>query len=262
MEIKKSNDLYYFVSPLLKDISFISHLFSTRKNGCSFESKELNLGLHVGDNKEAVLENRKKLCKLLNIDPERLVSGAQVHGTNIKVVTNEDLGKGAKTYDSSIENVDGLITNVPGIPLFAFYADCTPIYLVDVNNKAIALLHAGWKGTVGNIVGRAVAAMTAAYGTNPGDIKACIGPRIEQCCYEVGEGVLSEIKALNLLEEPFVKDDYISLGKINEALLKRAGVNKIEVSPWCTSCNNDIFFSYRKERGKTGRLGALLMINE
>ena len=164
--------------------------------------------------------------------------------------------------ESSIKGVDGLITNIPGIPLFAFYADCTPIYLVDEKNKAIGLLHAGWKGTVDNIVGEAVLAMTQAYGSKTKDIKAWIGPRIESCCYEVGENVLSKIKDLDLYELPYVDEYTISLGAINEALLKRAGVLNIEVSPYCTSCHNELFFSYRKEHGQTGRLGALLMIKE
>ena len=260
MDFEDTIALDFLESNLLKEIPFISHLFSTRENGWSFSNAKLNLGLHVGDDKEAVLKNRGKLCKELSIAPEDLVSGEQVHGILIHKVTKEDIGKGSFSYESSIKGVDGLITNVPGIPLFAFYADCTPIYLVDEKNKAIGLLHAGWKGTVGNIVGEAVLAMTNAYGSNPRDIKAWIGPRIESCCYEVGENVLSKIRALDLYELPYLEERKISLGAINEALLKRAGVLNIEVSPYCTSCYNERFFSYRKEEGNTGRLGALLMI--
>ena len=100
------------------------------------------------------------------------------------------------------------------------------------------------------------------YGSNPKNIKAWIGPRIECCCYEVGENVLSKIESLDLLKPPYVKNKHISLGAINEALLRRAGVTDIEVSDYCTSCQNDLFFSHRKEEGKTGRLGAILIIKE
>ena len=149
-----------------------------------------------------------------------------------------------------------------GFPYLLFYADCTPIYLVDVKKQVIALLHGGWKGTVGNIVGEAVTAMSNAYGSNPEDIKAWIGPRIESCCYEVGENVLTKIESLDLLKPPYVQNNCISLGAINEALLRRAGITDIEVSDYCTSCQNDLFFSHRKEEGQTGRLGAILMIKE
>ena len=262
MELEDKRPLKYLESNLLKEIPFISHLFSTRMNGWSFNNEELNLGLHVGDQKKAVLKNRRKLCKELSIASEDLVSGEQIHGVQIHQVTLADLGKGSLSCESSLRGIDGLITNVPGVPLFAFYADCTPIYLVDERKEAIALLHAGWKGTVGNIVSEALQAMTNAYGSDPQNIKAWIGPRIESCCYEVGENVLSKIRELNLFKPPFVENRHISLGAINEALLKRAGVLNIEVSPYCTSCHNDLFFSYRKENGQTGRLGALLVINE
>lgn len=265
MIFMKSGPLLYGKSRQLSQYPFITHGFSTRIGGVSSVSEggknELNIGLHVDDSTENVLENRRRFASTLGIEAGDIVAGEQVHGTNIRRVTGDDLGKGALSYGSSIEGTDGLITNEPGVPLLGFYADCTPIYLLDPVHKAIGLFHGGWKGTVGNIAGKGVDMMTAEFGSYPGDMVAFIGPRIDASCYEVGAEVIDRLRIEGLDKPPYLMDENrVSLSAINKYFLEKKGVRKIEIVPFNTGCNLELFFSHRMEKGKTGRMGALFMI--
>lgn len=254
MGLKKKNGITYCISELLSEYDFIEHLFTTR--GDNF-----NIGLHVGDEEKNVLANRAQMCSLLEINPEDLVAGEQIHQANIYQVAKKDLGKGARSYASSLKGIDGLVTNIKGIPLLAFYADCTPIYLLDPVKKAIGLFHGGLKGTLLNIAGKGVQTMQELYNTEAEDIVAFIGPRIDSCCYQVGSEIREQLIKIGKNHEPYIdKDNFLSLPLINQSLLQEAGVEKIEISPFCTSCSQQLFFSYRKENGKTGRMGAVFMI--
>lgn len=251
--IIKNDDLgrRYLESSLLNKYSNIRHIFSTRDYG--------NVGLHVGDEKSKVIKNRKNLASVLGVDVEKLTSGEQVHGTNIHIVKKEDVGKGALDYDNSIKNCDGLITNITDIPLFAFYADCTPIYLYDPLNKVIGILHGGWKGTLGNIVGKSVDIMKEYFNSKEEDLIYVIGPRISIDNYEVSREIIDRLDEMNLKKYPFVIDSSIDLGKINEELLRRKGIKNIEIDNHCT-CRDEMFFSHRCEEGNTGRMGGIITL--
>ena len=148
IELKESNGVYYFQFPLLEQSDIVTHGFSTKIGGVSKGVyAEMNLGVSRGDDPEAVLENYKRITNALHMPWERVVLSHQTHTTNIRVVKEEDAGTGL-VKQRNYENMDGLITNVPNLPLVTFYADCVPLYFVDPVHRAIGLSHSGWRGTV------------------------------------------------------------------------------------------------------------------
>lgn len=256
----------------LSEIPFIRHGFTTRLGGVSegyFES--LNLSYSVGDDKDKVDENYQRICESLKINIKDVVATHQVHKTNVKLVEEADKGKGL-FYPRDYEDIDGLITNVPGIPLATFYADCVPLYLIDRKNKAIGLSHSGWRGTVGRMGQKTLEAMKAAFDTNPADVTALIGPSICKDCYEISTEVAEEfIREF----EPELKGDFekilkknpagkyqLDLWEVNRIVLSSAGVDysDIHISNLCTCCNSDLLFSHRASKGKRGTLAAFLML--
>lgn len=252
MDIFTYEDKRLLKSKRVDNLDFIEHAFSTRDFG--------NLGLHVGDVSEHVLENRRKFAAALNIDYKDLVSSKQIHGDKIVRVNMDDVGKGATNYEKSIENCDGLITNIPNLPLFAFYADCVPVFLVDPVKKAIGIVHSGWKGTLYNISGNAIKAFIKEFKSRPKDIIAVIGPYICQGCYEVSDDIIKKFKESGFIEDADVFFNKLDLGNIIKKQLLDRGLVNIEKTEYCTSCNIDIFFSHRKENGKTGRMAGIIMI--
>lgn len=253
MEVLKSKcNKRFLKSEILDDLGFVKHIFSTRDFG--------NQGLHVGDNREIVLSNRKKLSDELNVDSKTLVAAEQVHGTKVARVFKENIGRGALDYNDSLKGYDGLITNVPNVPLFAFFADCVPIFLADYDKKAIGIVHAGWKGTLGNIAGKSISSMKKEFGSNPKDIVAVIGPHIGVDCYEVSQDIIAIVQAMDVDSNYFIKDNHIDLGLIIKWQLENIGLLNIELDDHCTSCNLDLFYSHRKESGKTGRMAGMILI--
>lgn len=249
------------------------HGVSTRNGGFSKgDFTSLNLGLHVNDDAELVWQNRAVFAKSLGAEPEKIVTCDQVHGDNIVKVTRKDAGKGAKVYAEAIKATDALITNEKGIPLMLFFADCTPIMIADPVKKAIGVAHGGWKGTVSSIAEKTVQAMVREYGCNPADMLASVGPAIGPCCYEVSADVAEKFMTAfpEMVEEILepgknnaAEGKYqLNLWRCNELQLVKAGLKKenIESAEVCTACNNRQFFSYRADKGKTGRIGALLCL--
>ena len=181
-ELKEKNHVPYIQFKNLSATGIVKHGFSTRKGGVStgiFSS--MNLNFKRGDDPDAVMENYRRMAAALNMRVEDMVLSDQTHTTNVRVITEEDRGKGIlKPQDYS--DVDGMITNVPGIVLVTSYADCVPLYFVDPVRKAIGLSHSGWKGTVGHIGQKTVWKMHEVYGSEPKDIVAAIGPSICQSC--------------------------------------------------------------------------------
>ena len=232
------------------------HGFSTRFGGVSsgiYES--LNLCYSCDDEAEKVTENYRILAKALEIEPAEFVFSKQVHRDDIRVCTEKDRqGLPPKIpYEA-----DGLITDVKGLPLMIFTADCTPILLHDPVRKVAGAVHAGWRGTVLDIAGKAVRKMQTVYGCDPKNICAAIGPCISKCCFETGSEVYEAVKALLgddaekfALRKP--DDKYmVDLKGINEYLLKKAGVGSIEVTDECTKCLHDKYWSHRATNGKRG----------
>lgn len=243
----------YLISEQLNKYSCIKHIFSTRDFG--------NQGLHVDDIYDNVIKNRKELASTIGIDYEDLTSGKQVHGVNIKIVNDNDKGKGALDFNTALDNIDGLITNTPNIPLFSFYADCTPILLFDYKKEVIGILHGGWKGTLGNIAGKSVKLMKEVFNSNTEDLIYVIGPRIGINSYEVSKDILNRLNEMNMRCEPFVVGRNIDLGEINKELLIREGIVSIELDNHCT-CADDMFYSHRCENGNTGRMAGIIMLHK
>jgi YfiH family protein len=266
--------------PVLADIPFITHGFSTRLGGVSsgmFTSLNLGSGSSVyKDDPTNIKENFNIIAASIGVDPKTLVLSDQVHKTNIRLVNETDKGKG---YDipRDYKEIDGLICNTPGITLVTKYADCVPLYFVDPVKYAIGLSHAGWRGTVGKIGKKTIEEMSKTFNSNPKDIIAVIGPSICMECYEVGEDVASEFRnAFNLIED---KSDYgnkvpvlqennrgryqLNLWEANRQVLLEAGLcnENIHISGVCTACNSDLLFSHRKTQGKRGSLAAFLALN-
>lgn len=253
----------------LEECGVVTHGFSTRMGGVSEDIyASMNLSYTRGDKEEAVTENFIRIAKALEVCPEDYVFSDQTHTTNIRVVTEEDRGKGF-TKPRDYENIDGLVTNVKGLVLSTFYADCVPLYFVDVKNKAIGLSHSGWKGTVGEIGRKTVETMTREYGSKPQDILAAIAPSICRECYEVSEDVVLEFQKIFPKEEhKKIMDDkgngkfQLDLWECNKRILMRAGIpeENISVTNICTCCNSDLLFSHRASQGKRGNLGAFMML--
>ena len=184
MTLNENKGVYFLKYNKLNKIDFINHAFSTRIGGVSEnEFSSMNLSFGRGDPDENVTKNYKIFCDAAGFDYESLVASAQDHNTFVRVVTKEDRGVGIyKPRD--IKSVDALVTNEKGVTLVTYYADCTPLFFVDTNKKAIGLAHGGWRGTVGRIGEKVLKTMNENYGTNPQDVTVCIGPAISKCSYE------------------------------------------------------------------------------
>lgn len=238
--------------------------FSTKVGGVSSgEWDSLNCGMHVNDKLEDVVRNRSLLSQAVGFSLEAWTCAEQVHGTRVAVVTAKDKGRGNVQLDSAIAQSDALITNSPGILLTSFYADCVPLYVYDPVHQAVALAHAGWKGTAGKIAGATVKAMQDAYGSRPEQLLAAIGPSIGACCYEVSEEVASRFPVGVVSVEATNAGKYrLDLKENNENQFRAAGLlpENILRSAYCTSCEERWFYSHRRDRGRTGRMASWIGI--
>jgi YfiH family protein len=222
-----------------------------------------NLGLHVGDNPEHVVGNRKQLAQRLGMPFEAWTCADQVHGNRVCQVTAG--GAGRESLADVIPATDGLFTNKSGVLLTSFYADCVPLYFLDPERKAIGLAHAGWKGTVARIAEEMVSAFGREYGTAPAELLVAIGPSIGGCCYEVDERIIGRVRESATNWQAAVAPGkngrhMLDLRRLNAEILAETGVlpERILCSDWCTSCRTDLFFSHRKEAGKTGRMASFI----
>ena len=268
-ELKEKNHVPYIQFKNLSATGIVKHGFSTRKGGVStgiFSS--MNLNFKRGDDPDAVLENYRRMAAALNMRVEDMVLSDQTHTTNVRVITEEDRGKGIlRPQDYS--DVDGMITNVPGIVLVTSYADCVPLYFVDPVRKAIGLSHSGWKGTVGHIGQKTVEKKHEVYGSEPKDIVAAIGPSICQSCYEVSDDVAEAFRAnftadeaADILLDKGNGKYQMDLWKANWYVLTDAGIlpEHLSVTDLCTACHPDLLWSHRKTNGQRGGLSAFLSL--
>ena len=269
LERIKNDDLPIIQYDLLSEIPFIKHGFTTRLGGISegiFSS--LNLSFSRGDDKDAVMVNYERIGGKIGYSIENFVASHQTHTTNIRIISEEDKGKGIiKPQD--YEDIDGLMTNEKDIVLFTYYADCVPLYFVDTVKKVIALSHSGRKGTVNRMGAKTVEKMVNEYGSKIEDIVCAIGPSICKDCYEVGEEVAEEFQnefsreeVADFLDNKGNGKYQLDLWKANEIILLNAGIKKenIENRRICTCCNKDILFSHRGLKGKRGNLAAFMVI--
>ena len=245
----------------------IAHGFSTRLGGVSPAPWDsLNLDDRRGDDLANVQENFRRLCAALDVDVQRMVLSRQVHRDDVRTVTAADCGKGLwmpRDYDSA----DALITDETDIPLVVFSADCNVILLHDPVRRAVGAAHAGWRGTALGIAAKTVRAMTDAYGCDPADIRAAVGPAIGQCCFETdGDVSQAMTAALGADAQPYLERRgakwHVDLAGLNRQWLLRAGVRpeQIDVSGLCTFCRPDLFWSYRRVGGQRGAQAAMIAL--
>jgi len=267
LDYKIKENVPFLSFPILEETGLVKHGFSTRQGGVS-EGKfaTMNFTFARGDNPDHVLENYRRIGKALGVDVGKMVLSYQTHTTNVRVVTEEDAGKGV-VKERDYKDVDGLITNVPGITLVTFYADCVPLYFLDPVHKAIGLSHSGWRGTVKRMGEITVKKMAEVFGTGAEDMIACIGPSICKDCYEVGSEVAGEFmqefdrRHWGEILAPKENGKYLlDLWRANELVLLEAGVRKenIQVTDICTHCNSDQLFSHRTSGNERGNLGAFM----
>ena len=276
IEIREKNGVTYLAFPALDATGLVSHAFSTRHGGVSegvFSS--MNFSFTRNDDPQHVMENYRRMAAVLGTDAEKMVLSYQTHTTNVRKVTEEDAGKGI-VKERDYQDVDGLITDIPGITLVTFYADCVPLLFVDPVRRAVGLSHSGWRGTAQGMGARTAEAMRKAFGSRPEDLLVGIGPSICRDCYEVSEDVADAFRML-FSEEGFQNlsirlSDVLSakgngkyqldLWKANEAVCLSAGIQPqhISVTDVCTCCNPEFLFSHRASHGRRGNLGAFLGI--
>ena len=268
MRLRNADSVPYLTYNALSDIRFINHAFSTRLGGVSEgEFTSMNLAFNRGDDPEHVTENYKRLCQSAGFSFDSLVASAQDHHTFVRAVTAADRGIGIDR-PRGMESVDALVTNEQGVTLVTYYADCTPLFFVDVKNRAVGLAHAGWRGTVGRIGEKVIQKMTALYGTDPKDVRAAVGPAISVCCYEVDEPCAAHFLALEGLDSSrfvFPKEGgkyMIDLLETNRQILAAAGVPKeqITLSDICTNCCSDLLWSHRATKGRRGTMSAFICL--
>ena len=259
--ITQKNNIWYGTFPALEEAGFVNACSCRLHGESDVVEGTLNLALHVGDDVEKVLRNRKAFAEAIGVDANRFTTCQQVHGSKVVQVTKELVGSGAIDFSNTIADTDALITNLPDVPLMLFYADCVPVLLADLETGAIGLAHAGWRGTVANIGAKTLAAMGEAFGTKPENVLAAIGPSIGACCYEVDDFVRDQSSGY---EEFFASKGggkyHLDLWGMNAKQLQEAGVpaEKITIAGICTNDNVELFCSYRAEQGKTGRMGVCL----
>lgn len=263
---RQAGELEYLVFPKLEETGVVKHLFTTRTGGVSSGIyATMNLSFSRGDDPLNVMENYRRIGEVLETDPEHMVASRQTHTTNIHAVTEKDCGNGIGRA-SSYEDIDGLVTDVPGIALVTYYADCVPLYFVDPVHRAIGLAHSGWRGTVAGMAACMVLYMQEHFHSRQEELVTAIGPSICADCYEIGEDVAEQFWGHfpeKVLQKGKTPGKYqLDLWQANRSILLNAGVlpEHIAVTDVCTCHNPEYLFSHRASHGQRGNLAAFLML--
>ena len=235
----------------LSSVGGVVHAITTREGGVSSDRCEsLNVSYSVGDATENVDENLRRAAEAVGARREDLFAAYQVHGRAVTVVDAET---------SPRPRCDVLVTNSPAKALMLRFADCTPVLVADTRRKAVAVVHAGWRGSAVRAASAAVSALSEAFGSRPADLVAGIGPAIGPCCYTVGSDVVSAFS-----DRPgLIRDGKLDLWESNRLALVEAGVpaEHIEAAGICTQCHADEYFSHRANGGQpAGRFAALIRL--
>jgi len=266
---KKSNSLSIWFFENLFRYGGIRHFVSTRIGGHSSPPYDsLNLSFNVGDDPEKVLKNRKLLARTLGIPLTNFTTANQIHDGHVKIVSEALRGKGSTDYKGAINSTDAMVTNVPNICLMMLLADCVPILFYDPSKRVIGVAHAGWKGTLRFVAQNTLKVLRDHFGCLTQDIVLGIGPSIGPCCYQVGQEVLSQVERVFGIKQDCIRNEfidgagYLDLWTVNRKQLLQAGIpeKNIEMAKICTCHHPNLFYSYRYEKGKTGRFGAGIVI--
>ena len=258
MPFSYHNGLRYYTFEIFPNN--VTQAVFTRQGGVSPRPWDsLNVGGSIGDEITHVRENRIRSFKALGRVPESIHDVWQVHSADV-IFADEP-----RPLDTDYQKADIMLTDNPQVTLFMRFADCTPILLYDPKKQVAGIVHSGWLGTVRGAPRVAVQAMKNRYSSNPADILAAIGPAIGPDHYEVGEDVILQVQdafgadAESLLEK-HGESVHFNLWKGNQILLEEAGVQQIETASICTACRTNDWFSHRGEKGKTGRFGAMIAL--
>lgn len=265
--LDSSHPVPHLSSTLLAGPGGIAHGFSTRLGGVSaapFDS--LDLGYNRGDDPACVAENYRRFCAAIGADHTRVVKSRQVHTDNIRIVTGADLGVGL--CDSAPYEADGLVTNVAGLCLTVFTADCVPVLLYDPVARCVAAVHSGWRSTAMAIVPKTVDVMGKQFGCEPGNIIAAIGPAIGGCCFQTQKEVPDAmLETYGPMAAPFIRPDgadhfRVDLRGIIAQSLQNAGLSgdHIDISDHCTTCRADLFWSHRLVGNARGSMAAMIQL--
>ena len=261
-----ADDLPVLASPLLADLPGVVYGFTRRRPGLG--AADGNVSYSKPRDVDEAWRMRRLWCRAIGVDPTRLVTTGQVHGNSVLRATAAHAGRGAMPGSPLAGVADAMITNEPGVVLLSMHADCLPILLVDPVTPAVGVVHAGWRGTVANVAGAAVAALHEAFGTDPGTVRAFLGPAIAASCYEVGDDVATAWTELvgpdhqGVALQPRGPRWTFDVTGANAYLLQQAGLvpELIEWCGICTRCDGDDWFSHRGQGPLTGRFGAIIAL--
>ena len=290
--IHERNGVKWLTFPVFEEYPELVHAFTTRHGGVSTgEKTSLNFGKGPDETWDNILENYRLLAAALSeeeaersgtggspavMDREHMVRTDQTHTANVLTVTEEHLSMGL-LREREYTDIDGLITNRPGIALITSHADCNALFFYDPVRKAIGLAHSGWKGTLQEIGAAVIRQMSAEFGTNPADLIAGIGPALCQTCFEVDEDVAQRFYAKNDTWRQYAfqreigicsetgeerRKHYIDLKSVIRETLRRSGVRDENMYDMglCSKCRPDLFYSYRGQRGKNGNMVSVMML--
>lgn len=249
--LNEYDDVKYITSLSIEETGMVKHFFSTRVGGKSEGIYEgLNLGVFTNDNFEKVDYNFKKIFNAVDMSVEKKVFLKQIHSGEFYVVDE-------KNYKEILGHEgDAIITSEPGIAIGVFTADCVPIILLDKSKKIVSVIHAGWKGTYNGIVKRVLNFMVKSLDSDLNCVLAAIGPSIGSCCFEVGIDVADKFKFVYLRDGKY----FVDLWAENIEQMKDIGISESNIasSELCTFCNKKLFYSYRRDNGKTGRMATFI----
>ncbi len=233
---------------------YLIHGFSTRKGGVSKPPyHSLNLGLHTGDARQAVFENRKRYFDALGISEQRVVYPEQVHSDSIVFAKEPGI----------VPHCDALVTDQAGLYLSIQTADCFPVFIFDPVHRAVGLVHSGWRGTAQNIVGKTIERFEEHFDSAPNDLFIAIGPGVQQSCYQVDRVTAQHFSVKFLLPDG---RDHFKLdvqGAITEQILTKGVPSRnIEIDKTCTHCQEDLYYSYRRDGKRSGRMMGIIGLRE
>ncbi len=264
-----ANGLIYDTADVLSAVGGVRHAFTTRLGGVSpapFDS--LNFFERNGDTVKNVVQNYRLLGEAAGLDMSRAVGNRQVHGDSVRFIRSEDAGK--LLYDERPYDADGMLTDVPNLPLVAYSADCCTILLYDPTCRCVGALHAGWKGTALGIALKALVSMMSAYGADPLTVRAAIGPSIGACCFETDSDVPDAIRReLSASADRFITKAengkyHVDLKQINRLWLLRGGLDprNVAVHPDCTMCRPERYWSHRRLGARRGGQIAVIALED
>ena len=252
-------------SDLLDELDWLRYGFTRRVPGMG--TADGNVSYSGGRDRDDAWDNRRRWATHFGMDAGWIVTSGQIHGTAVLPARVADAGKGARPDGSMLGLGDGLMSNEPGPVLLSMHADCLPMILADRRRQVVAVVHAGWRGTVANMAGAAMQAMTTTYGSHSGDVVAFLGPSISGARYEVGPEVAAAWSAIAAPDSRATwpgRDDrsQFDLRQANRERLTLSGVpaHQIENCGICTATNNHEWFSHRAQGAMTGRFGVMVTI--